>query len=48
MRTSSQQLAAKVSDFIPAEMRLLFNNLNFGKEPNSSAAKFPKPIQAEP
>lgn|GEM_PF-4880919 len=36
MQTSPQQLAAKVTDFIPAEMRLLFNDINFGKKPNSS------------
>lgn len=48
MQTNPQQLAAKVNNFMPADMRLLFNNLNFGKEPNFSATKFSKPIQAEP
>lgn len=36
MQTSPQQLAARVTDFIPAEMRLLFNGINFGEKPNSS------------
>lgn len=36
MQTSPQQLAAKVTDFIPAEMRLLFNDINFGEKPNFS------------
>lgn len=36
MQTSPQQLAAKVTDFIPAEMRLLFNDINFSEKPNSS------------